>query len=208
MPLKEVRLSIIEERLPRSMQTFLQEADVRIEQFIADRRVRISGFVPSDFVTVYHALNSVVDADVATGSMFCEWGSGFGIVAMMAAHFDFESYGIEIEGSLVEAAREMSDEFELPVEFIQGSFVPEGAESLLEGANQSDVMWLSTESDEAYAEMGLTVRDFDLIYAFPWPGEEDMITNLFEQYASPGALLLTYGHLDGVRIRRKVLSGR
>ncbi len=208
MPLKEVRLSIIEERLPRAMQTFLQEADLRIEQFIANRRVRISGFVPSDFVTVFHALNSVVDADVATGNMFCEWGSGFGIVAMMAAHFDFESYGIEIEGSLVEAAREMADEFDLPVEFIQGSFVPEGAESLLEGANQSDVMWLNTESDEAYAEMGLTVRDFDLIYAFPWPGEEDMITNLFEQYASPGALLLTYGHLDGVRIRRKVLSGK
>ena len=208
MPLKEVRLSIIEERLPRAMQTFLQEADLRIEQFIANRRVRISGFVPSDFVTVFHALNSVVDADVATGNMFCEWGSGFGIVAMMAAHFDFESYGIEIEGSLVEAAREMADEFDLPVEFIQGSFVPEGAESLLEGANQSDVMWLNTESDEAYAEMGMTVRDFDLIYAFPWPGEEDMITNLFEQYASPGALLLTYGHLDGVRIRRKVLSGK
>ena len=63
MPLKEVRLSIIEERLPRAMQTFLQEADLRIEQFIANRRVRISGFVPSDFVTVFHALNSVVDAD-------------------------------------------------------------------------------------------------------------------------------------------------
>lgn len=208
MPLKEVRLSIIEERLPRNIQTFLHEADQRIEQFIADRRVRISGFVPSDFVTVFHALNSIVDADLATGDMFCEWGSGFGIVAMMAAHFDFEAYGIEIESSLVDAAREMSEEFELPVEFIQGSFVPDGAQSMLDGANQSDVMWLFTEADEAYAEMGLSVRDFDVIYAFPWPGEENMITNLFEHFASPGALLLTYGHLDGVSIRRKVLAGR
>ncbi|MCA9035059.1 MAG: hypothetical protein KDA91_08015, partial [Planctomycetaceae bacterium] len=99
---------------------------------------------------------------------------------------------------------EMSKDFDLPAEFIHGSFVPEGAQSMVEGANQSDVMWLYTDADDAYAEMGLTIRDFDVVYAFPWPGEEDLIADLFEAYASAGALLLTYGHLDGVRVRRKV----
>lgn len=208
MALIDVPLMINDESVPRDIVRFLDDADQRIHNFISERQVRISGFVPSDFVTVYQALNALVEADLATGDMFCEWGSGFGVVAMLAAKFDFESYGIEIEGSLVDAARELAEDFGVSVDFIRGSFVPPGGESYLDQVMQSDVNWLSTDVDEAYSELGLSVRDFDVIYAFPWPGEEDAITNLFDGFAAIGSLLLTHNQIEGVRVRRKVLKKR
>lgn len=208
MALIDVPLMIHDESVPREIARFLDEADERIHNFISERKVRISGFVPSDFVTVYQALNALVESDLATGDMFCEWGSGFGVVAMLAAKFDFESYGIEIEGSLVDAARELAQDFQMSVEFIRGSFVPPGGESYLDRVMQTEVNWLSTDVDEAYSELGLSVRDFDVIYAFPWPGEEEAITSLFDGFAAVGSLLLTHNQIEGVRARRKVLKQR
>ena len=40
--------------------------------------------------------------------------------------------------------------------------------------------------------------------AYPWPGEEQVIFDLFTDYAAVGALLLTYHGQDGVRLARKV----
>ena len=42
-----------------------------------------------------------------------------------------------------------------------------------------------------YDELGLELVDFDLVYAFPWPGEEDWLRELVKRHARPGALLLT-----------------
>jgi hypothetical protein len=205
MALRELQLNISSRRLPNEITEFLNEADARIHEYISSRKVRISGFVPSDFVAVYHALQAVVDADLAPGDLFCEWGSGFGITAMLAAMMDFQSYGIEIEGSLVDAARLLAEDYDLPVEFVRGSFVPAGAEVQMEHTRTEDTVWLVTDVDDAYPELGLVIRDFDVVYAFPWPGEEDVIAGLFDTYSSAGALLLTYTQLDGVRVRRKVL---
>ena len=52
--------------------------------------------------------------------------------------------------------------------------------------------------------LGLEVRDFDLIFAYPWPNDEELTASLFERFAAPGALLLTYDETDAVRLRRKV----
>ena len=50
--------------------------------------------------------------------------------------------------------------------------------------------------------------DFDVIFAYPWPGEEDVIMQLFDRYAAVGALLLTYHGIEELRIRRKAHSRR
>jgi hypothetical protein len=205
MALKEVRLNVGEGRLPSSVADFLQEAESRIDAWTRSQTVRINAFVPSDFVAVYHALQAIVDADLSPGDLFCEWGSGFGISAMLASMMDFQAYGIEIESSLVEAARSLASDFDLSTEFVQGSFVPSGAEILAEHTRTDENVWLVTDVDDAYPELGLVIRDFDLIYAFPWPGEEDVMATIFDNYSSAGALLLTFTQLNGIRLRRKVL---
>ncbi len=46
------------------------------------------------------------------------------------------------------------------------------------------------------------IDDFDVIFAFPWPAEEEMYCDLFARFAASGALLVTYSALDDVRVYR------
>ena len=54
MPLLDIDISINGSVLPDDVVAFLREADLRVSQFVKNSRV--AGFVPSDFVTVYHSL--------------------------------------------------------------------------------------------------------------------------------------------------------
>jgi hypothetical protein len=203
MPLVDVRLTVEETPLPRDVVAFLHEADRRIERFRQD--CRIPGFIPSDYVRVYSYLRALADADVRPGALFCEWGSGLGVIACLAAMLDFDACGIEIEGELVEAARQLAEDFDLPVEFIQGSFIPPGGASWLRP--EDGFVWLSTESDDSHEELGLEPADFDVIFAYPWPDEEHVIERLFEEHARVGALLLTYRG-EKVALQRKTAAKR
>jgi hypothetical protein len=207
LPLMDIDISINDSVLPDDVVAFLREADLRVSQFVRNSPIRITGFVPSDFVTVYHSLRAITEASLAPGTSFCEWGSGFGVVASLAAMLEFKVCGIEIERGLVDASRRLADDFGLPVEFVHGSFVPSGAEADVEEAyadTSAEYFWLSTDADGAYNELGLGPHDFDVVFAYPWPGEECLIEGLFEKYAAEEALLLTYDQYNSVRIRRKV----
>ena len=46
-------------------------------------------------------------------------------------------------------------------------------------------------------------NDFDCIFAYPWPGEDDVVTSIFDAYAARGAVLLTFHGQDGLIARRK-----
>jgi len=193
--------------LPDDVGAFLLEADSRVSQFVTNSPIRLTGFVPSDFVTVYHALRAITEANLAPGTSLCEWGSGFGVVASLAAMLGFKVCGIEIERGLVDASRRLADDFGLPVEFVHGSFVPPGAEAYAEEAyadTNAEYFWLVTDADDAYDELGLDADDFDVVFAYPWPSEEYLITSLFEKYAAEEALLLVYDQFNSVRLRRKV----
>lgn len=182
------------------MRAFLREADRRIERFQIERHT--PGFVPSDFPSAYHALRALAAEAVAPGRLFCEWGSGFGVVTCLAAMLDFDAFGVEIDGDLVEEARRLADDFALPMEFVEGSFIPQGSAADLDGAD--GFAWLTTDALGAEEEMGLGADDFDVIFAYPWPDEERVVEDLFERHARAGAVLATY-HSDGaVRLRRKV----
>ncbi len=207
MPLVDIEISINGSVLPDNVVAFLREADLRVSQYVRNSPIRVTGFVPSDFVTVYHALRAITEANLAPGTSLCEWGSGFGVVASLAAMLEFKACGIEIEKDLVDASRRLADDFGLPVEFVHGSFIPSAAEACAEEAyadNNAEYSWLVTDGDDGYDELGLDPDDFDVVFAYPWPGEEYLITNLFEKYAAEGALLLTYNYLDSVRLRRKL----
>jgi hypothetical protein len=200
MPLLPVDLSIARSDVPHDVRALIREAERRIERFQRDSRV--PGFVASDFLQVYRVLQALSAADLATGSLFCEWGSGFGVVSCLAALLDFDACGIEIDAELVSAAQQLAADFDLPVEFIRGSFIPPGAAISIQTNKQCS--WLTTEEDGTHEELGLTPDDFSVIFAYPWPDEEQVIDDLFEQYAATGAILVNYHGGDELRLSRKV----
>ena len=170
------------EPIPEAITAYLSVAKSRANDFIDENR--IPAFVSCDFEPVYTALRSIRTTNLAAGNVFCEWGSGFGVIASLANSLGFESYGIEIEGPLVDHARTLAQEFDHRVEFVHGSFVPAGCEHIVERAVQSDVFWLNTEADDAYDSLEMDADDFDVVFAYPWPGEDDVITNLFDSCAA------------------------
>ncbi len=69
------------------------------------------------------------------------------------------------------------------------------------GSNYAgDVLWLSTERAGRLRDLELEPDDFDVIFAYPWPGEEQVIFDLFADCAAVGALLLTYHGQEGLRL--------
>jgi hypothetical protein len=203
--LKEIDLAKNWSALPEDVAEFLAEADDRVGHFRNKNFCGFRGFVPSDFVALYHALREITNANLTTGSDFCEWGSGLGVVASLAAMLDLDAVGIEIDRDLFDAANELANDFDIPVEFVNGSFIPQGADSIIDGAYAQceGALSLDAHADNAYDELGLEVRDFDLIFAYPWPNDEELTASLFERFAAVGALLLTYNETDAVRLRRK-----
>lgn len=199
MPLVDLEVPFAQAAPPGDVRSFLREAERRIERF--QRHSRIPAFVPSDFARTYAVLRTLAEADLAPGNLFCEWGSGFGVVTCLAAMLDFDACGIEIEAELVEAAQELAADFDLPVEFMHGSFVPQGGEAFLD--NGDGFGWLTTEENEAQ-ELDLEPEDFDVIFAYPWPDEEQVTGDLFERFGRAGAVLVTHHGCEDFRVRRKM----
>ncbi len=199
MPLVDLVLPPCEVSIPSDVRSFLREAERRVRRF---RRTRhVPGFVPCDYAGAYGALRAVAEADSAPGRLFCEWGSGFGVVACLAILLDFDACGIEIDRELVDAAQLLASDFDLPAEFSHGSFIPQGGEACVRTGER--FAWLTLDGGPQ-EELGLGPEDFDVIFAYPWPDEERLIGDLFERYAAAGALLLTHHANEEFRLRRKV----
>ena len=193
--------------LPPEVQQLILEAQRRIDTFIEARiRDPILGFVPSDFECVVRTLRTIRQSWMAPGELFLEWGSGFGVVALLAASVGFSAFGIEIEGDLVDEASALAEATAFEVPFFAGSFVPEGGEDLVPPSGE--FAWLETDAPSAYDDLGLDIDDFDVIFAYPWPGEEDVVIDLFDRYAATGALLVTYQGREDVLVSRKVRPRR
>jgi hypothetical protein len=199
MPLVDVDLPAEGLPVPRDIRSFLREAERRIGQF--QMTSLCPGFVPSDFAGAYGVLRGIAETHLAPGGRFCEWGSGFGVVTCLAAMLGFEAYGIEVEADLVDAARRLADDFDLPVQFARDSFIPAGGEACLDAGGA--FAWLTTDAGGAAEELDLAPDDFDVIFAYPWPDEERVTGDLFRRYAAVGAVLVTYHCAGEFRLRRK-----
>ncbi|HBJ34149.1 MAG TPA: hypothetical protein DDZ51_05175, partial [Planctomycetaceae bacterium] len=82
------------------------------------------GYVGSDFFAAWTVLKSLR----GRGSTFLEWGSGLGVVAIMASRMGFDAAGIEIQPELVDLAQSLAKRYSADVDFVCGSFVPDGFE--------------------------------------------------------------------------------
>jgi hypothetical protein len=203
--LHSIELPDLSAALPPSaeVEALLDEADRRILDFMCGQTGRlIHSFVPSDYRAVNAHLRWIVQQRLAAGGAFCEWGSGFGVVTMLAALHEFDACGIEVEAELVEHARLLAEDRNIPVQFAQGSLIPAGKNRLVR--QSFDAMHLDIDSPAGYDELGMDVEDFDLFYVFPWPEEKALCDNLFDRCAADGALLLTYHGIEDFRLQRKV----
>ena len=190
---------------PGEIVAFLKAVDDLVEQHRVNTATRFRGFVPSDYVTIYRCLEAVYDSHLLCGDRFCEWGSGVSVVASLAAMIGYESYGIEYDSHLCAVAEGIREDFDVPVELVNGSFIPEGVEDLIDDAfaTQDGELALHTEPDRAYQEMGYGINDFDLIFSYPWPNDADLTREIFDRCAARGAMLLAYYDDDSIALYRR-----
>ena len=158
----------------------------------------------SDFRAVTPVLQALLARDLAPGSLFLEWGSGFGVVAGVASMLGYEAYGIEVSPELLAESEDLASSFGLDVTFALGSFVPPGGEAF--GDDTDVVTYAGMGGADAYATLDMGPDEFDVVFAFPWPGETETLLELFAAFAAPGALLVTYEGLEAVRVRRNAPS--
>jgi len=174
-------LDAFPEVIPPEVATFLEDAERRIEDFNERHGEEIvPGFIASNPYYAYAALQQLTAQHPAGGRTFCEWGSGFGVIACLARLLGFRASGIEIEPLLIAEARKLAADHHLDIRFYEGSYKPEG--------------FYTDEIDPARLSqpLGVSPLEFDLIYVYPWPAEYDRVMDMLHRFAAPGTEVLLF----------------
>lgn len=168
--------------LPARAAALVEAAAPRIEAFeFGDERV--PAFVASNAL-VAHDVLSRLHGEVG-GSRFCEWGSGYGTVTGIASLIGWEATGIEIEPRLVRESRALIEAHDIEARIVEGSYYAPGI-------HRDD-----PDPEALVATLGFAPWDFDLVYAYPWPAEVEMLVGQFERFAPPGRwLVISHGGVD------------
>jgi SAM-dependent methyltransferase len=164
-----------------------------------DRTVRERGFhafVASEYEVVLDALI----AHRRPGQRFLELGSASGVITILADLLGYDAYGIELDVSLVATAREMAERFGSRARFVAGSFFPAGY--VYRGADGELRTGTLGVGLSGYQEMGLALDDFDVVFGYPWGGEEPVLLDLMKHYGNPESLLLMHSVNDGMKAYR------
>ena len=151
-------------------------------------------YASADYTEVYHALVKLKE----TTTSFLEFGSGLGVVTIMASHLGFEAYGIEAEKGLVEFAEGFAKKFAPKAQFATGSFIPAAFELNQAAGDRQARTFMNVP--QAYDAWDVELAEFDLIYAYPWPTEHSFYKNILKQFARPGASYLTYDARAGIDV--------
>jgi hypothetical protein len=170
------------------------------ERLLALRGDDLADYVGSELLAVNRVLARIQAEGLSPGPLFCEWGSGLGGVCGVAALNGFAPFGIEIQHELVESARSLAKELELAMIFAEGTFLLPGDEDLTAETVHTRLAF----DRHAWNELGLAPEDCDVVFAYPWPGEEACLDGVFARHASPGALLSTFHDWDHVLVQRKL----
>lgn len=170
--MEKIELAIEHFSLPAKANLLIQhckEAGDEISSH-SDDHGGIPQFVAADGRTTWQLLNSVVKHTLPDRQpVFCEWGSGTGLVTLIASLMGMTATGIEIEEDLIDLARDISQQFAIPASFIQGSIYPKD--------NQIPL---------------IDYKEVDLFFAYPWPNQIAQMIDLFQQVAASGAILVVY----------------
>ena len=165
------------------------------------RRPGYHTYVHADWPGIVEPLRQLADHLGGAGTSFLECGSGLGVIAIVADRLGFDAYGIELEPWLFEQSLDLATTHRSRATFAHGSFVPAPARD--DVAHESAEFLTVRDGEPAYGELGMQLADFDVIYAFPWPGEEDRFLDLARRYARRDAHVLLYGSTDGYQLYRR-----
>ncbi|MFT6864209.1 MAG: hypothetical protein ACJAVK_002773 [Akkermansiaceae bacterium] len=198
MSLEQLALRLNPVEVPHDVATMLAEADRRCDDFFdAGLGRRYPRYLPSAPASIHAAMVALKEAGHIRGNVFCEWGCGLGVATCMASLIGYQAYGIEIEPGLAELAKQLADDHNLPVEILCTSYLPEGYEEC-DGVGGKDL--LSPEARTSRGEFidtspsydGLDPDEVDVFFVYPWPGQEELMMDLFRAVASEDAILLIY----------------
>ncbi len=161
-----------------------------------DREHAFRDFIPADYHKIFRAL-SLFQGRFDT---FLEWGSGLGVIANIASHLGFTAYGIEIDPVLVERSRQIAKQFGSSAKFSTGSFIPDAYQ--WRGVHGDDFFRTVLDECDGYGELDMELRDFDLVYGYPWPGEHEFFYDIMRQCAGKHTLFMTFDIREGIRVER------
>jgi hypothetical protein len=203
--LEQLQIAIEPAPLPPRVATYLASAKARIDRWFAQPEHQTGiGFIPSDYEQVWQAL-AAIKREHPDARRLLEWGSGYGVIVGFGALLGLEAHGIEIEDDLVTSANELLAEHDLSATTVQGSFVP--TDFIDEGLDDLETRTVLGQPD-AYDNLGRDLDDFDLVFAYPWPTEEELYREIFRRGADYGAILLTWSRQEGIRAYRKVARAK
>ncbi len=183
-----------DESLLRDFESLWNDAAAIWEEHHAEPA--FEGYVSADYLAVYRSLLKFQGRCLT----FLEWGSGLGVVAIMASRMGYEAYGIEIEPELVQYSCELADRHGGDAKFVCGSFVPTEYEE--ESISGEEFQRTICDAQSGYEELDMELRDFDLVYAYPWPEEHLVFQSIMRRCGAPRAVLVCYDNREGVLIKR------
>ena len=165
--------------VPRFVDCFIRDAEDRAEEYGAQPGKGL--FFPGDYRYAFQILQWLLRTKAAAkGASFLEWGSGQGMVTILAALLGFDAAGVEIDEALVKESRELAGRYGVMERFEHGSYDP------------------NTSGMKVF-----TAKKRAVVYVYPWPGEETFFLRLFQETAPAGAHLLMCLGPEDIRAYRK-----
>jgi len=153
-------------------------------------------YVPADYAAVLRSLQQLQGKAISV----LEWGSGLGVVTIMASRLGFDAYGLEISPQLVDHARKLALKYASNAIFAQGSFVPNEYSwnpEMGEDGTRTDF-----DAADGYHQLDMRLSDFDVVYAYPWPDEHAVFADILRGHGRPEGWLLTYDVREGMQQKR------
>lgn len=165
--------------VPHFVDLLIRDAEDRAEGYDADAGG--GRFVPGDSRYAYQVIQWLQRCGrLPPQASLLEWGSGQGVVSILASFLGLQALGVDLDPELVREAGELAVRYDSSARFVQGSY------------------------DPAIPRMKIfTAQKRDLVYVYPWPGEEQLCLRLFADTASPGAILLMCLGPEDIQVYRK-----
>lgn len=212
MSIQPVEIQPSDEPVPDPAAKIIADAWETVQSFLdRTRQDPVRGFHPSDFKEAYCWLRALRSHCANPTPRMCEWGSGIAVIGCLAELIGFEVTAIECDPVLFAASEKWCTQIAAKIESRLGSFMPAEFVSDFRSSQQTrqlphevepDSMWLSWNAPPVLAAE--EIAEFDLIYAYPWPGEERVIFDLYDQFAATNSRLLTFHGAADFRIHRKL----
>ena len=181
-------MTVTTDALRAKLDALYEDGYEHFHRFDAEvRRHEFHPFVPADYADVERILRT----HLQPGRRFLEWGSGSGVITIMADLIGFaDASGIELDGALVDVANGLARKYGSGARFVAASFMPEGYRYRDEdGGTRTGTLGTGPSG---YLALGRALEDFDVVFGYPWHGEERVMRDVFAQYGSPDATLVIY----------------